>query len=169
MRYLVQRLHKLTIKFSIGDTIGDTRDFSRFQHERQTMSSNTSIAALRNHFALRRTSDTARSVMGAHEDDDELDFVSHLSGSRRGAGEDVPSAKTAETGIATSSTSMRDGSTVFGGSASEIGTVSGDRSVFRLARRHIKPGWPFRITTALCSERKLLVFMLTHFVATMVI
>ena len=25
--YLVQRLHKLTIKFSIGDTIGDTRDF----------------------------------------------------------------------------------------------------------------------------------------------
>ena len=63
------------------------------------MSSNTSIAALRDHFALRRTSDTARSVMGAHEDDDELDFASHR------AGEDVPSVKTTE--IATSRASMR--------------------------------------------------------------
>lgn len=107
--------------------------------------------------------------MGAHEDDDDLNFVSHHFGGGRGAGEDVPSVKTAETGIATSSTSIRDESTVFGGSASEIGTASGDRSVFRLARRYIKPGWPFRITMVLYSERKLLVFVLLHFVATMVI
>ena len=104
--------------------------------------------------------------MGAHEDDGNEVYASHRLGDGRGTGEDI-SVSVKTTASAGTATIMRDDSTVFGGS--EGGAVRGDRSVFRLARRYIKPGWSFRITTALYSERKLLVFILVHFVATMVI